>query len=143
MHQAETHESFSTEGYFFSPVPFNHTDKIEALQLAIVLGISDDIESEIILVARSSQDEGDDYQLAMVGRLQITDGTGAEVTTETLRQKPVEQLSEQHLKDQGCTIHAKPHFIWLKGSQALQQSKSYRIYSSAHNQLQTLRQLNP
>ena len=142
MHQTTASQPpFSTDGYFFSPLPFSHTDKIEALQLAIILGINKEVNSEVILIAQSNITQNTIYQLAMVGPVSIADKAGSTVDTDSLRQAPVEELSEQRLKENGWTIKCKPHFVWLKENKPLNQSKSYQIFSSAFSQLETLSRL--
>ncbi|MCW8886180.1 MAG: hypothetical protein OQK12_13165 [Motiliproteus sp.] len=138
-HVAHTSEALSTDGYFFSSLPFSHSETIEALQLAVILGVNEDVESEVILVAHAK--DHDAYQLAIVGRLRIIDKTGAAVDIEELRGKPIDELSEHKLREKGWTIMSKPYFIWLKGSDPIKQTKSHCIYSSAHHQLKTLNQL--
>ncbi len=140
-HLADTPEALSTDGYFFSPLPFSHTDTIEALQLAIILGVNEDVDSEVILVAHSKNSDSNAYQLAIVGRLRIVDRSGHPVDTDSLRGKPINELSENCIKDNGWTVMSKPYFIWLKGSDPIKQTKSHCICSSAYHQLKTLHQL--
>ncbi|MEH6629053.1 MAG: hypothetical protein V7739_21675 [Motiliproteus sp.] len=140
-HLADTPEALSTDGYFFSPLPFSHTEKIEALQLAIILGVNEDVDSEVILVAHANNNESNAYQLAIVGRLRIVDRTGSPIDPDSLRGKPINELCENNIRENGWTVMSKPYFIWLKGSNPIQQTKSHCICSSAYHQLETLNQL--
>ncbi len=141
MHQTTAvNDALSSDGYFFSPLPFNQTEQIEALQLAIVLGVNEEVDAETILIAHCGIDHND-YQLAIVGQLQIVDSQGNLVDAQSLREQPIEQLSETQISARGWKVVSRPYFIWLKGTTPLDRSRSNCIFANVGDQLRTLQTL--
>jgi len=132
-------DALATDGYYFSSEVFQHQPQIEAIQLACLLGINADTQAEVILDARSMRDDTR-FQLALTGQLQVLDPNQQPVSSEQLRQMPLQQLQEQELTKLGWTIIQRPCFSWFKQQQPLRYY-SNSIQTCAINQLQSLRTL--
>ncbi len=131
--------SLATDGYYFSSEAFQSQTQIEAIQLACLLGINEDTQTEVILDVRSIHDDIC-FQLALTGKLQVLDLDRIPVSHEKLQQMPLQQLQEQRLSQIGWTIAERPCFSWLKQQKPLRNHSNF-IQTCAINQLNSLRSL--